>query len=87
MRNLELSFNYSFDNPERLLIVMDRENERLSSVPDDTKTLLNELAIQHEGCGRFNNVKTHSVRVVTVRQIAVIALNIAERCRLEHEDF
>src|ERR1700683_5165144 len=63
-------------------VVSDRQNERFSGVPDDAKAVSNEASFRnHFHCG-FYGLQGHTLSVIAIRQVAIIAIDITERCRL-----
>ena len=70
---------------ERLPVPVDRQHQRLARMPDNREVRRRKRVPEHEGHGRLDDLQRHPVPVVARRKIAIVAVDIAERRRLEDQ--
>lgn len=74
------------DERESVLIPRDRDGERLSSVPDEGDKIADEIGAEDPGDNRTKCLRRHAVNLATTRKIAIVAVDIAERGRLNDRE-
>src|SRR5277367_1093349 len=72
-------------NFNRALVVRDRQHHRLARVPYDGEAVLYDAAGKDRSKNAIQGRVGHPALRVTIRKIAVGAIEIAERSRLQHE--
>ena len=78
-------WNMLADDREGGFIIIDRQDERLSGVPDDLNLIANEWRFEDEPASRLKCLDRHPPPVASCWQIAISAVNIAVGRGLQHE--
>jgi hypothetical protein len=73
------------EDPNRRLVEGDRTDKWLATVSEDRQLLPDQAGFGDPLSHPFEGIKRHATLLVSVRQIAVVAVQIAERCRLDHQ--
>ena len=73
------------DEREGVLIPGERNDQRLAGVPRDLEALSDEPAVEDERAGLIHSLEAHRGRRKAVWQIAIGAVDVAERRRLQNE--